>query len=81
LRILNHFLPVLKGEDLEKFFFEDEVMPFIPRSYYSYGREGIALDIELIEETSQDIMADQEIYRGLVFEELMKLPKVKGMDY
>ena len=77
LRILNYFLPVLKGEGLEEFFFEDEVMPLYREVTIPMEEMGIALDIELMEKTRQDIMADQEIYRGLVFEELMKLPKVK----
>jgi DNA polymerase I-like protein with 3'-5' exonuclease and polymerase domains len=77
LRILNHFLPVLKGEGLEKFFFEDEVMPLYREVTIPMEEEGIALDIELIEETRAAIMEDQGKYRTLVLEELMKLPKVK----
>ena len=51
LRILNHFLPVLKGEGLEKFFFEEEVMPLYREVTIPMEEEGIALDIELMEKT------------------------------
>lgn len=77
LRILNYFLPVLKGEGLEKFFFEDEVMPLYKEVTIPMEEEGIALDIELMEKTRDAIMIDQQNYRVLVLEELMKLPKVK----
>jgi len=77
LRILNHFLPVLKGEGLEKFFFEEEVMPLYREVTIPMEEEGIALDIELMEKTRSEIVADQQTYRTLVMEELLKLPKVK----
>jgi DNA polymerase I-like protein with 3'-5' exonuclease and polymerase domains len=77
LRICNYFLPVLKGEGLEKFFFEEEVMPLYREVTVPMEIKGIALDIPLIEKTRDDIMADQERYRKLVLEELLKLPKVK----
>ena len=77
LRICNYFLPVLKAEGLEKFFFEDEVMPLYREVTIPMEIEGIALDIPLIEKTRNDVIADQEKYRRAVIDELLKLAKVK----
>lgn len=77
LRICNHFLKVLEGEGLEKFFFEDEVMPLYREVTIPMEIEGIALDIPLIEKTRDDIMADQVKYKDAVLTELLKLRPVK----
>jgi|TARA_R110000851_G_scaffold241949_1_gene394524 DNA polymerase I-like protein with 3'-5' exonuclease and polymerase domains len=77
LRICNHFLKVLKEEDLEKFFFEDEVMPLYREVTIPMEVEGIALNIPLIEETREDIMKDQARYKSSVMTELLKLSAVK----
>ena len=77
LRICNYFLPVLKEEGLEEFFFNDEVMPLYREVTVPMEIEGIALDIPLIETTREAIIADQDKYRQAVLEELMKLQKVK----
>ena len=77
LRICNHFLPVLKEEGLEEFFFNDEVMPLYREVTVPMEIEGIALDIPLIETTREAIIADQDKYRQVVLVELMKLQKVK----
>lgn len=77
LRICNHFLKVLKQEGLEKFFFEDEVMPLYREVTIPMEIEGIALDIPLIEETRENIVKDQERLRSLVMSELLELRQVK----
>ena len=77
LRICNYFLPVLKEEGLEEFFFNDEVMPLYREVTVPMEIEGIALDIPLIETTREAIIADQDKYRQAVLIELMKLQKVK----
>ena len=77
LRICNYFLPVLKAEGLEEFFFNDEVMPLYREVTVPMEIEGIALDIPLIETTREAIIADQDKYRQAVLIELMKLQKVK----
>lgn len=77
LRICNYFLPVLKEEGLEEFFFNDEVMPLYREVTVPMEIEGIALDIPLIETTREAIIADQDKYRQAVLVELMKLQKVK----
>jgi len=51
LRIYNHFLGILKEEGLEKFFFEDEVMPIYREVTVPMEEHGVRLDIPLIEET------------------------------
>lgn len=77
LRICNHFLPILYEEGLDKFFFEEEVMPLYKEVTVPMEIEGIRLDIPLIEKTRQDIIEDQEKYRRAVLEELLKLTPVR----
>ena len=77
LRICNHFLKVLKEEGLEKFFFEEEVMPLYREVTIPMEIEGLALDIPLIEKTREDVIKDQGKYKSSVMTELLKLSKVK----
>jgi DNA polymerase I-like protein with 3'-5' exonuclease and polymerase domains len=77
LRICNHFLKVLKEEGLEKFFFEEEVMPLYREVTIPMEIEGLALDIPLIEKTREDVIRDQGKYKSSVMTELLKLSKVK----
>ena len=77
LRICNHFLKVLKEEGLEKFFFEEEVMPLYKEVTIPMEIEGLTLDMELIEQTRSDIVKDQERLKKTVMSELIALRQVK----
>ena len=77
LRICNHFLKVLKEEDLEKFFFEEEVMPLYREVTIPMEIEGLTLNMPLIEKTREDIVKDQERFKSSVMTELLKLREVK----
>jgi DNA polymerase-1 len=55
LRIYHHFLAILKEEGLEKFFFEEEVMPVYREVTVPMEEHGIRLDIKLLEETRERI--------------------------
>ena len=77
LRICNHFLTVLKEEGLEKFFFEDEVMPLYREVTIPMEVEGLALDMELIEKTRGDIVKDQVRLKKVVMDELIAMRQVK----
>ena len=78
LRICNHFLKVLKEENLEKFFFEEEVMPLYREVTIQMEEHGVKLDIPLIEKTRDSITADLEKHADLVVTELLADPKVRG---
>ena len=70
LRICNHFLKVLKEEGLEKFFFEEEVMPLYREGTIPMEIEGLTLNMPLIEKTREDIVKDQERFKNSVMTEL-----------
>lgn len=78
LRIYNHFLQVLILEGLEKFFFEEEVMPVYREVTIPMEEHGIRLNIPLIQKTRDSIAKDLEEQATLVVQELLKEPKVRG---
>jgi DNA polymerase I-like protein with 3'-5' exonuclease and polymerase domains len=78
LRIYKHFLEVLIKEGLDKFFFEEEVMPVYREVTIPMEEHGIRLDIPLIQETRDRIAKDLEEQSVLVVQELLKEPKVRG---
>lgn len=78
LRIYNYFFKVLISEGLEKFFFEEEVMPVYREVTIPMEEHGIRLDIPLIEKTRESITKDLEEQATLVVQELLKETKVRG---
>ena len=78
LRIYHHFMGVLKEEGLEKFFFEDEVMPLYREVTVPMEEHGVRLDVPLIEETRVKIVEDLEKHADLVVQALLDNPKVRG---
>jgi DNA polymerase I-like protein with 3'-5' exonuclease and polymerase domains len=78
LRIYNHFYKILVQEGLEKFFFEDEVMPVYREVTIPMEEHGIRLDIPLIEQTKQSITKDLQEQSEMVVKELLKEPKVRA---
>jgi len=77
LRIYHHFYKILVEEGLEKFFFEDEVMPVYREVTIPMEKHGIRLDISLIKETKDRITKDLEVQATAVLKELLKEPKVR----
>ena len=53
-------LKKLKEEGLEKFFFEDEVMPIYREVTVPMEAHGVDLDMELIEKVHGEIIIDQK---------------------
>lgn len=73
-RIFCYFSEKLREENLEKFFYVDEVMPVYKEVTIPMQMTGVCLDIPLLEETKTRILADMEKYRkdvvdGLLHEE------------
>jgi DNA polymerase I-like protein with 3'-5' exonuclease and polymerase domains len=78
LRIYHHFLKILQDEGLEKFFFEEEVMPVYREVTIPMERHGIRLNVKLIQETQSNITKDLEEQSTLVTQELLKEPKIRN---
>ena len=71
LRICNHFLEQLEQENLEKFFFEEEVMPIYKEVTIPMEEYGVALDLELLEKTHEEITKDLEENKKIVMDSLL----------
>ena len=77
LRIYHYFLGVLREEGLEKFFFEDEVMPVYREVTVPMEEHGIRLDIKLLKETRERIIKDLAEQADLVVKELLSIKRVE----
>ena len=72
LRVFYYFSEILKKEQLEQFFYVDEVMPLYREVTIPMERAGIDLDIPLLESTKADIEKDMEKYKADVINYLLK---------
>jgi len=77
LRIFNYFIQKLKEEGLEKFFFEEEVMPLYKEVTIPMEEIGVALDIPLLEKTREEITLDLEKNRRIVIDSIIAEDKAK----
>jgi DNA polymerase I-like protein with 3'-5' exonuclease and polymerase domains len=77
LRICNLYLDKLRDEGLEKFFFEDEVMPIYREVTVPMEAYGVDLDTELIEKIHGEIVEDQKKNKEIVMKSLLAIPEVK----
>jgi DNA polymerase I-like protein with 3'-5' exonuclease and polymerase domains len=78
LRVYHHFMKVLKEENLEQFFFEDEVMPLYKEVTIPMEQVGIKLDMELIKSSRAKILEKLKEYETLVTKELLQKPDVRA---
>ena len=58
LRVMTHYLPILKEQELWDFFFVDEVMPLYKDVTISMEEGGTLLDMELLNQLKKDITED-----------------------
>ena len=77
LRIYEYFLGLLKEENLEKFFFEDEVMPLYKEVTVPMEDHGVRVDVPLMEEVRARIVKDMQNYSELVIKALLSDPKIQ----
>ena len=77
LRICNLYLGKLRDEGLEKFFFEDEVMPIYREVTVPMEAHGVDLDVDLIEKIHDEIVEDQKANKKIVMDSLLAIPEVK----
>lgn len=78
LRICYYFLVKLETEGLEKFFFEDEVMPVYREVTIPMEGYGVKLDLALIEDTKTKIEIDLAKYAKLVKDTLLGDTRVRS---
>lgn len=78
LRIYHLYLQKLKEENLEKFFFEEEVMPIYKEVTIPMEAYGVEIDLELVQKTSERIKKDLEINKKVVMDSLLKTKAVKN---
>ena len=72
-RVCTYFLEKLKAENLEKFFFEDEVMPLYREVTIPMEEMGVDLDLELLEETKEEIIEDLQKNKKIVLDSILAL--------
>ena len=77
LRLCNHFLKKLKEENLEEFFFEEEVMPIYREVTIPMEDYGVDLDMELLQETHDNILKDLEENKDIVMKSLLATSEAK----
>lgn len=77
LRIYNYFIQQLYNENLQQFFFVDEVMPLYKEVTIRMEEVGVRLDMPLIEDCKERIAKDLEKHRDLVISDLLKNEDVK----
>jgi len=73
LRICNLYFKKLYEEGLEKFFFEDEVMPIYREVTIPMEDIGVTLDLELLKKTDEQISKDLSTYKKHVIDSIMSL--------
>ena len=78
LRICNLYLGKLRDEGLEKFFFEEEVMPVYREVTVPMESYGVELDMDLIEQTHKEITADLEANKDIVMKSLLATSEAKS---
>jgi len=77
LRVLTHYLPILKEQGLWEFFFQDEVMPLYRTVTIQMEEVGTQLDMDLIHKTKNSIILDLARLESEIISELTAIPAVK----
>lgn len=77
IRLVNHFLPVLKEEGLWDFFFKEEVMPVYKNLTYVMENKGVRLNLKLLKEVRENISKDIKKYSQNVLNSLLELKPVQ----
>ena len=79
LRVMTHYLPILKEQDLWDFFFVDEVMPLYREVTISMEEGGTELDIDLLKKMHVGITTDMDKLQEEIIQDLAS--KVEVQDW
>ena len=77
LRVMTHYLPILKEQELWDFFFVDEVMPLYKTVTIQMEEVGTELDMNLILETKKNINAELIQLEQDIIASMLTIPAVK----
>jgi DNA polymerase I-like protein with 3'-5' exonuclease and polymerase domains len=77
LRLYLYYIEKIKEEGLEKFFFEEEVMPLYKEVTIPMEMNGVLLDIEYMTKVRDDISEDLILYKKSVVKELLQENRVR----
>ena len=77
LRVFEHYLKKIHQQDLNNFFFIDEVMPLYREVTILMEDKGVKLDIELIKSSREKIDNEMKNYHNLVVEDLLGREEVQ----
>ena len=78
LRICNLYLDKLRAEGLDKFFFEDEVMPIYREVTLPMEMLGVDLDMDLLNQINEEITEDLKKNKEIVMKSLLKTSEAKA---
>lgn len=77
LRVMTHYLPILKEQELWDFFFVDEVMPLYKTVTIQMEEVGTELDMNLILETKKNISTELVQLEQAIIASMLTIPAVK----
>ena len=78
LRICNLYLDKLRDEGLEKFFFEEEVMPVYREVTIPMESYGVDLDMDLLNKINKEITQDLEDNKKIVQKSILRTEEAKS---
>ena len=78
LRICNLYLSKLRDEGMEKFFFEEEVMPVYREVTIPMESYGVDLDMELLNEINKEIIQDLADNKKIVLKSILNTEEAKS---
>ena len=71
LRVYEYYLEKITEQGLYGFFFEEEVMPLYREVTIPMEEKGVRIDVDLIRESRERIVADMAKYHDMVVEDLL----------
>jgi len=77
LRVMTHYLPLLKEQGLWDFFFTEEVMPLYREVTISMEEGGTELDIPLIKQVDSEITAEMKRLEDEIIQDLASMTQVQ----
>lgn len=78
LRVYNYFIQLLKDEELESFFFEEEVMPLYREVTIPMEERGVMLDLELMHKTREELTTTMYDMSDKVTRALLSIEDVRN---